>query len=225
MSTSAQTSKATLQIIAIGAATGAVAGAGAVAIYALLLGKGLTAAGLAKAGVGLSSAASAPASSPPALSRLLDLLLPGTIGAAGGGAAGAGLAQRQVKRALAPLRAQVSGLARQVMQVVGEADAQATSEDSAASKRGKTRVVAPAGIDRAVGRGLGFRELQRVHGIGPRFAQLLVAGGIDSLAQLAAADADAVRALLQGSSAAPTAQPEQWIAEARALTAEAGGDL
>ncbi len=226
MSPSAQSSNTTLRIIAIGAATGAVAGAGAVAIYALLLGKGLAAAGIAKAGAGLSTAAGSPATSAPALSRLLDLLLPGTIGAAGGGAAGAGLAQRQVKRALAPLRAQVGDLARQVIQVVGEPETPvAASEDSAPSQRDNTTVAATSNIDRAVGRRVGVRELQRIHGIGPRFAQLLADGGIDSLTQLAAADPDAVRGLLQRSSAASTAEPEQWIAEARVLMVGADGDV
>jgi len=225
MSTSAQSSNSTPRIIAIGAATGAVAGAGAVAIYALLLGKGLAAAGIAKAGAGLSTAAGSPATSPPALSRLLDLLLPGTIGAAGGGAAGAGLAQRQVKRALAPLSAQVGDLARQLMRVVGQPDTQAASEDGAPSQRDNPMAVATPKVDRAAGRRVGVRELQRIRGIGPRFAQLLADGGIDSLRQLAAADPDAVRALLQRSSAAPTAEPEQWIAEARVLMAAADGDV
>ena len=218
-------SQTTLRIIAIGAATGAVAGAGAVAIYALLVGKGLAAAGIAKAGAGLSTTAGSPTTSSAALSRLLDLLLPGTIGAAGGGAAGAGLAQRQVKRALAPLRAQVGDLARQVMQVVGEPDTQAASEDRAQNKRDNTTAVATPNIGPAAGRRVGVKELQRIHGIGPRFAQLLADGGIDSLTQLAAADPDAVRALLQRSSAAPTAEPEQWIAEARVLTAGSDGDV
>jgi hypothetical protein len=153
MSTPAQSSRAQsshtrLRIIAVGAATGAVAGAGAVAIYALLVGKGLAAAGIVKAGAGLSTAAGSPATSSPALSRLFDLLLPGTIGAAGGGAAGAGLAQRQVKRALAPLRAQIGDLARQVLQVVGEPDTQAASEDGAPSQRDNTTVAATPKIDR-----------------------------------------------------------------------------
>jgi predicted flap endonuclease-1-like 5' DNA nuclease len=51
----------------------------------------------------------------------------------------------------------------------------------------------------------------------------LADGGIDSLTQLAAADPDALRALLQRSSAAPIAEPEQWIAEARVLTAGSDG--
>ncbi len=226
MSATTPSTPSALRIIAIGAATGALAGAGAVAVYALLLGKGLAVAGMAKAGAGLASGAGSP--SAPALGRVFDLLLPGAVGAAGGGAAGAGFAQRQVKRALAPLRAEVGDLARQVVQIVGEPGhipkQQNDIGDDAAPGDGRPKVAdtpsapAPDGARRRE-----IKALQRIRGIGPRFAQLLADGGIDSLARLAAAEPDALRRLLAGSSAAPTAEPEDWIAEARALAAAAGG--
>lgn len=75
MSATRPVSAASLRIIAAGAATGAVAGPGAVALYALLSGKALAAAALAKPAVGLPAAAGA--SRAAALKGLLDLFQPG----------------------------------------------------------------------------------------------------------------------------------------------------
>jgi predicted flap endonuclease-1-like 5' DNA nuclease len=203
-----------LQIVAVGAATGALAGAGAVAIYALLGGKALAAATLAKPAMGLPAAAGA---SPGATVKgLLDLLLPGAVGAAGGGAAGAGLARRQVRRGLDPLRREVGDLARAVLHGVGEpAPGGAPPAGSAPPD------AAPAPATGTAPDPAALRELERIRGIGPRYAALLVAGGIRGLADLARADPAQVARLLGVSAAAPMAAPARWIGQARELSGSA----
>ncbi|WP_295885942.1 DUF4332 domain-containing protein [uncultured Thiohalocapsa sp.] len=203
----------TLRIIAVGAATGAVASTGAVALYALLTGKALAAAALAKPAVGLPAGAGmTPGAS---LKGLVDLLLPGAVGAAGGGAAGAGVAHRQVRRDLGPLRSEVGDLARRVMGTAKAWDPEGSPPAGGApSDQAQTSsTAAGTGPDPAA-----MRELERVRGIGPRYAALLVAGGVRSLGDLARADPTALREILGASAAAPMAAPARWIAQARELT-------
>jgi predicted flap endonuclease-1-like 5' DNA nuclease len=206
MSANRPISAASLQIIAVGAATGALAGAGAVAIYALLGGKALAAAALAKPAVGLPAAAGA---SPGAAFRgLLDLILPGAVGAAGGGVAGAGLARRQVRKGLDPLRREVADLAHAVLHGVGESGPDGAAPTDAA----------PAPVTGTAPDPAAMRELERIRGIGPRYAALLVAGGIRGLADLARADPTELGRLLGVSAAAPMAAPARWISQARELS-------
>jgi predicted flap endonuclease-1-like 5' DNA nuclease len=206
MSANRPISAASLQIIAVGAATGALAGAGAVAIYALLGGKALAAAALAKPAVGLPAAAGA---SPGAAFRgLLDLILPGAVGAAGGGVAGAGLARRQVRKGLDPLRREVADLAHAVLHGVGESGPGGAAPTDAA----------PAPVTGTAPDPAAMRELERIRGIGPRYAALLVAGGIRGLADLARADPTELGRLLGVSAAAPMAAPARWISQARELS-------
>lgn len=204
-------SAATWRIIAVGAATGAIASAGAVTVYALLSGNALAAALLTKPTLGLPAAAGASPSV--ALRGLLELLLPGAVGAAGGGVAGAGFAKQQVRRALDPLRQDMHNLARQVLRGVGPAGPDGTAPAGSAMPD-----AAPAAPRGGEPEAAAMRELERVRGIGPRYSALLVAGGIRSLADLAGADPAQIRQLLGASVAAPMAAPAQWISQARALS-------
>jgi predicted flap endonuclease-1-like 5' DNA nuclease len=63
--------------------------------------------------------------------------------------------------------------------------------------------------------------LERIRGIGPRYAALLVAGGIRGLADLARADPAELGRLLGVSAAAPMAAPARWISQARELSGSA----
>jgi len=189
-----------LRVVAIGAATGAVASTGAVALFALLTGKALAAATLAKPVAGLPTVAGVqPAAS---AKGLLNLLLPGAVGAVGGGAAGAGLARRQVSQVLGPLRKEVGDLARQVLRAADAPDAGGAAPGPGGAPTDNPAPGTGTAPDRAA-----IRELERIRGIGPHYAALLVAGGLRSLADLAHADPAHIRELLDASVAAPMAAP------------------
>lgn len=211
MSTIRPDSAASLRIIAVGAAAGALAGAGAVAIFVLLGGKALAAASLAKPAAGLPAAAGATPGA--TVKGLLDVVLPGALGAAGGGAAGAGLARRQVRRAVDPLRREVGDLARRVLHGVDGPGADGTAPAGSVPAGAAPTPAVGAAPDPAA-----MRELERIRGIGPRYAALLLAGGIRSLADLARADPAQLGRMLGVSAAAPMAAPARWIAQARELS-------
>jgi predicted flap endonuclease-1-like 5' DNA nuclease len=200
MPITAMLSDPTLRVIAIGAAVGTVAGAAVVGTFALLSGKSLAGAALAK--------------------PLLRLLLPGAVGGAVGGAAGAGLAQRRVQQPLAPRCGEVGDADHR--QVLHAAEVPAPSGPALAEAKPQGERPTPptdSGAHRAEA-----KELQRVRGIGPRYAALLVAGGVRSLADLARAEPAQIEGLLGMSAAAPGAAATRWIKQARELTA-AGGPL
>jgi len=221
MSAIGPTSAPSLRVIAIGAVTGAVASTGALALFALLSGKALAAAAIAKPAAGLPAAAGVSRTS--VVKGLLDLVLPGSVGAASGGALGAGLARRQVRQALAPLRKEVGDLARQVLRAVDEPGTGGPAPEGGAP-RPDLPPDSPSGSPPNPPPGSGpdaaaARELERIHGIGPRYAALLAAGGVRGLADLARADPAQLKQLLGVSAAAPMAAPARWITEARKLAA------
>lgn len=204
----------TAGIVMVGATTGAVAGIAALGIYSLLTSKGLTAVlaaktvgGLQASGVsasavgtaasGVSTAGVAGTSAPGF--NWLQVLMPTTAGAAGGGASGLGIARKAVHDKLEQARHALEEQTNAVLQRVQELETRL--EDS----------IAPA---------IPADNLEQIKGIGPKFAGLLRDMGIYTLEDLAQASPEALHAVLDAFPAKQMMKVEDWIAQAQHLVSK-----
>ena len=65
---------------------------------------------------------------------------------------------------------------------------------------------------------MSIQDLQRIRGIGPKYAETLAAAGIDDLAKLAASTPEQLEEIIQARG--KLARYDDWIAQARELTAD-----
>lgn len=186
----------TAGVLAIGAATGAVAGVAALATYGLLASKLGALMISSKTAVGLQAVRTG--------SGWLHLLLPASAGIAGGGASGVGVARVVAKKQARATEAQLSGQAAELQAQLAQMERRLEVAEAAVQHKPlKPQAQQP--------------DLERIKGIGPKFAQLLQAGGIDSLEALAQSTPEQLEVILQSSSAEKMFKLEEWIAQAQQL--------
>ena len=182
----------TAGIVAIGAASGALAGFVGLAAYGMLVGKGAVAVWAAKTAAGTVGGSGV---------GWLQLLIPTSAGALGGGASGVGVAKKvvnqQVQEVSEKLEAEAVELRRQLTLL----------ETRVESKQIPAQTVNADEI-----------KLECIKGIGPKFARLLQEAGIHDLRDLAQANLDELRTLLESSSGGQMAKVDSWISQAQALT-------
>lgn len=179
----------TLGIVAVGATTGVVAGTAALITYGLLASKGGAVSLAAKNALALQGTSSGSSSA----SSLLGLLLPASVGIVGGGAAGLGVARRQVRNASEKLDQQTNELRQQLQNVETQLNDTQQAQSTTTSREG----------------------LERVRGIGPKFSQLLQTVGINSVDDLAQQTPETLRSLLEPSGTAQMVKLEDWILQAQ----------
>jgi predicted flap endonuclease-1-like 5' DNA nuclease len=191
----------------VGATTGAVAGIAALVTYGLLASKGLTAVlaaktvgGLQASGAGASATSAAGVTGASASGfNWLQVLMPTTAGAAGGGASGLGIARKAIHDKLEQAREVLEEQTNAVLQRVQELETRL--EDS---------IVTETPID----------DLEQIKGIGPKFAGLLRDMGIHTVEALAQASPEALHAVLDASPAKQMMKVEDWIAQAQQLVSK-----
>jgi predicted flap endonuclease-1-like 5' DNA nuclease len=129
----------------------------------------------------------------------LQVLMPTTAGAAGGGASGLGIARKAIHDKLEQAREVLEEQTNAVLQRVQELETRL--EDS---------IVTETPID----------DLEQIKGIGPKFAGLLRDMGIHTVEALAQASPEALHAVLDASPAKQMMKVEDWIAQAQQLVSK-----
>lgn len=212
--------------IAVGAAAGTLGSATVLMAYALLFSKGIAVSLATKTALGAKTAGIAgnlgTASSGHGLvdpQDLINLLVSGSAGGVGGGVTGTRIAKSLVNQGIAPLQQRLDALAGQVSSITDEplfTPYDTTPGNDLGSAGTSGTAPTPTGSN---------SELQRIRGIGPKFSKMLSQGGITTLSQLAAAEAQAVCNLVTSSeSGAAKSQTENWIQQARAIVDDETGD-
>lgn len=135
-------------------------------------------------------------------------ILPLTVGAAGGGAVGVGVSQRQLRHSKARLLDQI----RQTEQAQQEA-ARLQAALAAAETQLAARPAAPPPVT--------ADALEKISGIGAGYARKLQEAGIHTYADLAAHSAEQVLAIIGGSRTKRLVNPQTWIDQARVLAQQA----
>lgn len=186
----------TATIVAVGAASGALAGLAGLAAYGLLAGKG-SAAAWAMTQNAVNSAGRSGLG-------WLGLLITGSAGALGGGVSGLGVARKtvdqQVEKAGQQFEAETEALRQQVASL------------EARLATGQTPAAPVAAADGA--------SLESIRGIGPRFATLLQEAGIRNLQDLAQASPDQLQQALGSVAGGQMAKLESWISQAETLVSQ-----
>jgi predicted flap endonuclease-1-like 5' DNA nuclease len=204
----------TVGLVALAGVTGMAIGV--VAAKGILASKGASALGTAlvqnsataqSAGAILTGAAALPDKAVALFALLTHNALPITAGAVGGGAAGVGVMQGQVRRTKQALDDQVAQTTaaqaetRQVRSALNSAEAQLSQLHS--------QLAAPVPI--------APNPLEVIQGIGPVFAQRLHEAGILTLANLAAQTPEQVRAIVGNVRGGKMVNVQSWIDQARQL--------
>jgi predicted flap endonuclease-1-like 5' DNA nuclease len=185
------------------AAKGILATKGASAVGAALVQNSATA---QSAGSILTGAATLPDKAVALFALLTHNALPITAGAVGGGAAGVGVMQGQVRRTKQALDAQVAQTTAaqaetsQVQSALNTAEAQLSQLQTQLTPA----PVAP-------------NPLEQIQGIGPVFARRLHEAGIVTLADLAAQTPEQVRAVVANVRGGKMANVQMWIDQAQQL--------
>lgn len=131
-------------------------------------------------------------------------LAPFTVGASVGGATGVGVMRGRLRRATAQRDQQIAET--QAARAVASRAQRALSSAEAQLDQLQSQLAAAAPT---------ADPLQAIQGIGPVFARRLHAGGIHSLADLAAATPEQVRAAVAGLRGGKLANVQEWIDQAR----------
>jgi len=181
----------TAGLVAIGAAGGAVAGLAGLAAYGLLAGKGASAAWALKT----------------AGSRALTLLIPGSAGAVVGGVSGFVVAPKVLKK-------QGQGVDKQADREKDDLREQVSSLETVLASQ-QDAIHSASGTNNAEA-----MRLERIKGVGPKFAQLLHDAEIHTLEDLAQANPEALHDVLGSSAGKQLANPDSWISQAKALLSQ-----